>query len=230
MNKKNRNNLLLSLLVSSAMGSMFTNNIDALEKKQELDSNVKADELIKDINQNQVNENINIKMNSIDIFKIEDNNKDNTNTKEKTNIYSTIKFGKNKSLKITAFFEAMTQENIDLIQKTLNKGNTIAVYNKLDNNDNKLTYIAGHNPGTMTQFTKFVKENREIQVYDINGNKQTYILHFLCTQDFAKSGSTTMKQEVVNYVINKDKEKRIIFQFCRNNKAEMWTAVPKINN
>lgn len=227
---KNKNNLLLGLLISSAMGSMFTNNIDALEKKQELDASIKTDELVKDINQSQINENINIKINSIDVFKIEDNNKDNINAKEKTNIYSTIKFGKNKSLKITAFFEAMTQENIDLVQKTLNKGNTIAVYNKLNNNDNKLTYIAGHNPGTMTQFAKFVKENREIQVYDINGNKQTYILHFLCTQDFAKSGSTTMKQDVANYVMNKDKEERIIFQFCRNNKAEMWTAVPKLNN
>lgn len=230
MDKNNKNNLLLGLLVSSAMGSMFTNSTNALEKKQELNTNVKTDVLVKDINQSQINENINIKMNSIDVFKIEDNNKNNTNVKEKINIYSTIKFGKNKSLKITAFFQAMTQENIDLIQKTLNKGNTIAVYNKLDNNDNKLTYIAGHNPGTMTQFAKFVKENREIQVYDINGNKQTYILHFLCTQDFAKSGSTTMKQEVVNYVMNKDKEERIIFQFCRNNKAEMWTAVPKLNN
>lgn len=225
---KNKNNLLLGLLVSSAMGSIFTSNINALEKKQEIDTNIKMDELVQDNTQSQKSEEINIKINSIDAFKVENNN--NINTKEKTNIYSTIKFGKNKSLKITEFFQAMTQENIDLIQKTLNEGNTIAVYNKLDNNDNKLTYIAGHNPGTMTQFTKFVKENREIQVYDINGNKQTYILHFLCTQDFAKSGSTTMKQEVVNYVINKDKEERIIFQFCRNNKAEMWTAVPKINN
>lgn len=230
MDKKNKNNLLLGLLVSSAMGSMFTNSTNALEKKQELNTNVKTDALVKDINQSQINENINIKMNSIDVFKIEDNNKNNTNVKEKTNIYSTIKFGKNKTLKVTSFFQEMTQENIDLVQKTLNKGNTIAVYNKLDNNDNKLTYIAGHNPGTMTQFAKFVKENREIQVYDINGNKQTYILHFLCTQDFAKSGSTTMKQEVANYVMNKDKEERIIFQFCRNNKAEMWTAVPKLNN
>lgn len=230
MDKKNKNNLLLGLLVSSAMGSIFTNNINALEKKQEVDIKAITNELVQDNNQSQNSKETNIKMNSIDVFKIENNNKNNLKAKEKTNVYSTIKFGKNKSLKITAFFEVMTQENIDLVQKTLNKGNTIAVYNKLNNNDNKLTYIAGHNPGTMTQFAKFVKENREIQIYDINGNKQTYILHFLCTQDFAKSGSTTMKQEVVNYVMNKDKEERIIFQFCRNNKAEMWTAVPKLSN
>ena len=75
---KNKNNLLLGLLVSSAMGSIFTSNINALEKKQEIDTNIKMDELVQDNTQSQKSEEINIKINSIDAFKVENNNNINT--------------------------------------------------------------------------------------------------------------------------------------------------------
>lgn len=137
---------------------------------------------------------------------------------------SIIMFGKNKEVKVSKYYENTTEENIKQIQKDIDKGKAVVFYNELDNNDDKLSYIAGHNPGVMSKLAKFVKNDIEIKVYDKNGNYRYYKLKFLIKCDY---NNGIAHEDVVNF-INENKEKEaILIQFCRDEKLEYWTAFPK---
>lgn len=137
---------------------------------------------------------------------------------------SIIMFGKNKEVKVSKYYENTTEENIKQIQKDIDKGKAVVFYNELDNNDDKLSYIAGHNPGVMSKLAKFVKNDRKIKVYDKNGNYRYYKLKFLIKCDY---NNGIAHKDVVNF-INENKEKEaILIQFCRDKKLEYWSAFPK---
>lgn len=145
----------------------------------------------------------------------------------KQNIKSTIVFGKNKTLKVSGYYKNTTEKNIKQVQGDINKDKAIAIYNELDNNDNKLTYIAGHNPGIMSELAKFVKNDREVKVYDKNGNYRYYKLKFLIKCDYNKG---IAHQDVINFINENQENEAILIQFCRNKKLEYWTAIPKEEN
>lgn len=143
------------------------------------------------------------------------------NSKE---IKNTIYFSNMKNFKVTDYFSAMTDKEIRGIQKSIDKGNAVVTFNKLDNFDDKLSYIAGHNPGIMSKFAKFVKKDREVCIYDNNGKKRYYTLQFFAKQ---KKSQRDANKEVNDLIKEKDKKEAVLFQFCVGKEIHFWLAVPK---
>lgn len=129
-----------------------------------------------------------------------------------------------KKLKVSDHYKSLNEEEIKNIQKSIDNGKAVVVYNKLDNFDGKFSYIAGHNPGIMSSFAKFVKKDREICVYDNNGEKRYYKLQFLAEQDY---NDTEVCDKVNEVIEQSDSLEAIVFQFCvSNNKIHFWIATP----
>lgn len=137
----------------------------------------------------------------------------------------TVVFGQGKMFRVSKYFSVMDEKNIDKVQKALDRGNAIVVYNKLDNYDDKLSYIAGHNPGVLGKFAKFAKKDREVCIYDSNGNSRYYVLKFLAKQDKNKREAC---DEINNLVNNRDKAGEcVVFQFCVGKNIQFWLGSPK---
>lgn len=142
----------------------------------------------------------------------------------KPNNKNVVMFGDGHIVKAGKHFSCLDEKNVSAMQKSLDKGITVTAYNELDNRDGKLTYFAGHNPGVMSKFAKFVKDNREVRVYDKNGDVRYYVLSFLADQS---RGERYACDEVTSVVDNADELEGILFQFCRGKRMEFWLAVPK---
>lgn len=143
---------------------------------------------------------------------------------EKKDAKNTIYFSNMKKFKVTDYFSAMTDKEIKGIQKSIDKGNAVVTFNELDNFDGKLSYIAGHNPGIMSEFAKFVKKDREVCIYDKNGKKRYYTLQFLAKQ---KKSQRDANKEVNDLIKEKDKKEAVLFQFCVGKEIHFWLATPK---
>lgn len=140
-------------------------------------------------------------------------------TKENAIVFSDMKY-----FKVSTYFKDMSEKNIKKIQKAIDKGEAVVAYNKLDNNDGKLSYIAGHNPGIMSKFADFIKENREVCVVDTKGKSRYYTLKFFAKQ--AKKQRTACK-EVADLLKKADKTEAVLFQFCEGKEIHYWLASPK---
>ena len=144
--------------------------------------------------------------------------------KKKPKDKNAIIFSNMKSFEVSDFFTKMDDKSAKDIQKAVDKGKAIITFNKLDNNDGKLSYIAGHNPGIMSQFAKFVKDDREICIHDSKGNKRYYILKFFAKQPKKQRIAC---DEVNELIAKKDKIEDVLFKFCVKNEIHYWLATPK---
>lgn len=127
-----------------------------------------------------------------------------------------------KVIPITALFGELDGSNARAVQQTINRGHAICAFNRIDNNDGKTSYVAGHNPGIMSPLAKYVGEGKRIIVQDVHGGRRYYRLHYL-GQQYYNGGS--LESRYVNEIY---KEQEALFlQFCRNGKIEFWSALPQ---
>lgn len=127
-----------------------------------------------------------------------------------------------KVIPITALFGELDGSNARAVQQTINRGHAICAFNRIDNNDGKTSYVAGHNPGIMSPLAKYVGEGKRIIVQDVHCGRRYYRLHYLGQQYF---NGGQLEDRYVNEIY---KEQEALFiQFCRNDKIEFWSALPQ---
>lgn len=127
-----------------------------------------------------------------------------------------------KIIPITALFGELDSSNARTVQQTINRGHAICAFNRIDNNDGKTSYVAGHNPGIMSPLAAYVGEGKRIIVQDVHGGRRYYRLHYLGQQYF---NGGRLEGRYVNEIY---KEQEALFiQFCRSGKIEFWSALPQ---
>lgn len=115
-----------------------------------------------------------------------------------------------------------------IIQSYIDQGIVAQAWNPLDNNDGKVTYLAGHNPGVFSGLASIIHISQTFSVYDSFGNKKEYkfVNMYETPMDVARSG-VDINVRTYCYYHMYDHE-GIVIQFCRAERGIMqfWIADP----
>ena len=115
-----------------------------------------------------------------------------------------------------------------IIQSYIDQGIVAQAWNPLDNNDGKVTYLAGHNPGVFSGLASIIHIGQTFSVYDSFGNKKEYkfVNMYETPMDVARSG-VDINVRTYCYYHMYDHE-GIVIQFCRAERGIMqfWIADP----
>lgn len=85
---------------------------------------------------------------------------------------------KNKTFDIGMFTgDMMDKESVELTQNEVDSGHIPVTINDLDNFDNKLSYLTGHNPGVFDYIYKNFQNGDIVTIYDRYGSKQDYQMY-----------------------------------------------------
>lgn len=115
-----------------------------------------------------------------------------------------------------------------IIQSYIDQGIVAQAWNPLDNNDGKVTYLAGHNPGVFSGLASIIHIGQAFSAYDSFGNKKEYkfVNMYETPMDVARSG-VDINVRTYCYYHMYDHE-GIVIQFCRAERGIMqfWIADP----
>lgn len=115
-----------------------------------------------------------------------------------------------------------------IIQSYIDQGIVAQAWNPLDNNNGKVTYLAGHNPGVFSGLASIIHIGQTFSVYDSFGNKKEYkfVNMYETPMDVARSG-VDINVRTYCYYHMYDHE-GIVIQFCRAERGIMqfWIADP----
>ena len=115
-----------------------------------------------------------------------------------------------------------------IIQSYIDQGLVAQAWNPLDNNDGKVTYLAGHNPGVFSGLASIIHIGQTFSVYDSFGNKKEYkFVNMYETPMDVAGGGVDINVRTYCYYHMYDHE-GIVIQFCRSERGIMqfWIADP----
>lgn len=114
------------------------------------------------------------------------------------------------------------------IQSYVDQGLVGQAWNELNNNDGKVTYIAGHNPGVLSNFAGWVQVGKIITVYDSTGNARSYRINRVMETPMNRAVNG-VSADVINYMYyHMYDHEALLIQFCRPERSimQIWEAVP----
>lgn len=114
------------------------------------------------------------------------------------------------------------------IQSYVDKGLVGQAWNELNNNDGKVTYIAGHNPGVLSNFAGWVQVGKIVTVYDTAGNARSYRINQVMETPMNRAVNG-VSADVINYMYyHMHDHEALLIQFCRPERSimQIWEAVP----
>lgn len=131
-----------------------------------------------------------------------------------------------KDLPIGDFTLPNIYSDLSTSQRAIDAGQIVQGYYTLDNNDNHVTYLAGHNPGVLTPLEQYAELGKTIDVHDKNGNVKTY--HFTRMIPTPSNGYT-MSQEAISYMnTHMSDHEGLLIQWCRPDldQMQLWLLDP----
>lgn len=140
----------------------------------------------------------------------------------KTNV---ISFN-DKDLPIGDFTLPNIYSDLSTSQRAIDAGQIVQGYYTLDNNDNHVTYLAGHNPGVLTPLEQYAQLGKTIDVHDKNGNVKTYRFTRMIP---TPSNGYTMSQEAISYMnTHMSDHEGLLIQWCRPDldQMQLWLLDP----
>ena len=115
-----------------------------------------------------------------------------------------------------------------IIQSYIDRGLVAQGWNELDNNDGMVTYVAGHNPGVLSDFANWVEVGKIITVYDSNGRAKSYRMNRVMETPINRPVNG-VSSEVVDYTYyHMYDHEGLLIQFCRDKRGiiQLWIAEP----
>lgn len=115
-----------------------------------------------------------------------------------------------------------------IIQSYIDRGLVAQGWNELDNNDGMVTYLAGHNPGVLSDFANWVEVGKTFTVYDSNGNAKLYRMNRVMETPMNRPVNG-VSSEVVDYTYyHMYDHEGLVIQFCRDERGimQLWIAEP----
>ena len=115
-----------------------------------------------------------------------------------------------------------------IIQSYIDRGLVAQGWNELDNSDGMVTYLAGHNPGVLSDFANWVEVGKTITVYDSTGNAKSYRMNRVMETPMNRPVNG-VSSEVVDYTYyHMYDHEGLVIQFCRDERGimQLWTAEP----
>lgn len=131
-----------------------------------------------------------------------------------------------KDLPIGDFTLPNIYSDLSTSQRAIDAGQIVQGYYTLDNNDNHVTYLAGHNPGILTPLEQYAQLGKTIDVHDKNGNMKTYRFTRMIP---TPSNGYTMSQEAISYMnTHMSDHEGLLIQWCRPdlNQMQLWLLDP----
>ena len=131
-----------------------------------------------------------------------------------------------KDLPIGDFTLPNIYSDLSTSQRTIDAGQIVQGYYTLDNNDNHVTYLAGHNPGVLTPLEQYAELGKTIDVHDKNGNVKTYRFTRMIP---TPSNGYTMSQEAISYMnTHMSDHEGLLIQWCRPDldQMQLWLLDP----
>lgn len=131
-----------------------------------------------------------------------------------------------KNLPIGDFTLPNIYSDLSTSQRAIDAGQIVQGYYTLDNNDNHVTYLAGHNPGVLTPLEQYAELGKTIDVHDKNGNTKTYrFTQMIPTPSYGY----TMSQEAISYMnTHMSDHEGLLIQWCRPDldQMQLWLLDP----
>ena len=131
-----------------------------------------------------------------------------------------------KDLPIGDFTLPNIYSDLSTSQRAIDAGQIVQGYYTLDNNDNHVTYLAGHNPGVLTPLEQYAQLGKTIDVHDKNGNTKTYrFTRMIPTPSYGY----TMSQEAISYMnTHMSDHEGLLIQWCRPDldQMQLWLLDP----
>lgn len=131
-----------------------------------------------------------------------------------------------KDLSIGDFTLPNIYSDLSTSQRAIDAGQIVQGYYTLDNNDNHVTYLAGHNPGVLTPLEQYAELGKTIDVHDKNGNVKTYrFTRMIPTPSYGY----TMSQEAISYMnTHMSDHEGLLIQWCRPDldQMQLWLLDP----
>ena len=131
-----------------------------------------------------------------------------------------------KDIPIGDFTLPNIYSDLSASQRAIDAGQIVQGYYTLDNNDNHVTYLAGHNPGVLTPLEQYAELGKTIDVHDKNGNVKTYrFTRMIPTPSYGY----TMSQEAISYMnTHMSDHEGLLIQWCRPdlNQMQLWLLDP----
>lgn len=114
-----------------------------------------------------------------------------------------------------------------IIQSYIDRGLVAQGWNELDNHDGMVTYLAGHNPGVLSEFANWVEVGKTITVYDSTGNVRSYRMNRVMETPMNRPVNG-VSSEVIDYTYyHMYDHEGIVIQFCKDNSVmQLWIAEP----
>lgn len=131
-----------------------------------------------------------------------------------------------KDLPIGDFTLPNIYSDLSASQRAIDAGQIVQGYYTLDNNDNHVTYLAGHNPGVLTPLEQYAELGKTIDVHDKNGNVKTYRFTRMIPTPFY---GHTVSQEAVSYMnAHMSDHEGLLIQWCRPDldQMQLWLLDP----
>lgn len=131
-----------------------------------------------------------------------------------------------KDLPVGDFTLPNIYSDLSASQRAIDAGQIVQGYYTLDNNDNHVTYLAGHNPGVLKPLEQYADLGKTIDVYDKNGNTKTYrFTRMIPTPSYGY----TMSQEAISYMnTHMSDHEGLLIQWCRPDldQMQLWLLDP----
>lgn len=131
-----------------------------------------------------------------------------------------------KDLPVGDFTLPNIYSDLSTSQRAIDAGQIVQGYYTLDNNDNHVTYLAGHNPGVLTPLEQYAELGKTIDVHDKNGNVKTYrFTRMIPTPSYGY----TMSQEAISYMnTHMSDHEGLLIQWCRPDldQMQLWLLDP----
>lgn len=131
-----------------------------------------------------------------------------------------------KDLPVGDFTLPNIYSDLSTSQRAIDAGQIVQGYYTLDNNDNHVTYLAGHNPGVLTPLEQYADLGKTIDVHDKNGNVKTYRFTRMIP---TPSNGYTMSQEAISYMnTHMSDHEGLLIQWCRPDldQMQLWLLDP----
>lgn len=131
-----------------------------------------------------------------------------------------------KDLPIGDFTLPNIYSDLSTSQRAIDAGQIVQGYYTLDNNDNHVTYLAGHNPGVLTPLEQYAQLGKTIDVHDKNGNVKTYRFTRMIP---TPANGYTMSQEAISYMnTHMSDHEGLLIQWCRPDldQMQLWLLDP----
>ena len=115
-------------------------------------------------------------------------------------------------------------------QSYIDQGNIAQGYNPLDFNDDKMTYLCGHNPGVLAPIANYAGVGKQISVWDANGQKKDFV--FKRVIEIPRGiyvGSSQAEAEAMAFLDNNMNDgEGIVLQYCSSDNYTklIWILSP----